>query len=78
MRIRTASKTFTAILTHRFNSRGYRTYWQQYGVNFISSVGVLYYVRDRKQEIGKEVHFELMKCGAYSERPTPPLSEEDT
>lgn len=42
-------KTGTEDLNHRqnplayyFNSRGYHSYWQEYGVNFITSLGAVY------------------------------------
>jgi hypothetical protein len=34
MRISIALKSSTVILEHRLDSRGYRTYWQEYGVDF--------------------------------------------
>jgi hypothetical protein len=35
-------KTLIITFVHRFNGRGYRTYWQEYGVNFmILYLGVL-------------------------------------
>lgn len=33
-----APKTSTAKLAHRFNSHGYRTYWQEVGINFLTPV----------------------------------------
>jgi len=33
-----APKTSTAKLAHRFNSHGYRTYWQEVGINFLTTV----------------------------------------
>jgi hypothetical protein len=36
MRIRLASKASTAVLLHGYNIRDCRTYWPEYGVNFIS------------------------------------------
>jgi hypothetical protein len=34
-----APKNSTASLAQRFNSRGYRTYWQKYGVFSVGSAG---------------------------------------
>ena len=38
MRIQMALKISTAILAHRLNSHGYHTYWQEVGINFLTSV----------------------------------------
>jgi hypothetical protein len=35
-------KNSTATLAHRCKSRGYRTHWQEYRVNFIILLGILY------------------------------------
>jgi hypothetical protein len=37
-----ASRKPAAILEHHFNSRLYPTHWHVHGVNFITSLGVLY------------------------------------
>jgi hypothetical protein len=43
MKVLIASKNISAaMLAHRSNGRGYRTYWQQYGVSFLISLDVLY------------------------------------
>lgn len=48
------SKCFGSVLDRRFNSRGYRLYWQESGVNSIISLNVHYYVRGRQKEtVGK-------------------------
>jgi hypothetical protein len=52
MRIRMAPKASTAILLHRCNIRDCRTYWQEYGVPFISSMFNIY-VCNRKMETEK-------------------------
>jgi hypothetical protein len=35
MRIQIAPKNSTSTLAHCFNSRGYRTYWREFGVHFM-------------------------------------------
>jgi hypothetical protein len=51
IRIRIVTRNPTAILAQCFNSRAYCKYWQEYGVNFIISLGVLYWsaIRSRKE-----------------------------
>jgi hypothetical protein len=44
MRIRITANNYTATLAHHSNSRGYCTYWQERGMNFVRSLCVLYEV----------------------------------
>jgi hypothetical protein len=41
MRILIAPKISAGTPTHRVNSRGYRTHWQDYGVDFVIRLGSL-------------------------------------
>jgi hypothetical protein len=51
MRSPIASNNVTATHARRFNSRGYRTYWQEYQVNSIISFAVLYTARRTKPTV---------------------------
>jgi hypothetical protein len=55
MRMQVVSQTFTAILGHRFNSRGYCTRRQEYEANFVSYSNVLCQVRGRNQERDRKI-----------------------
>jgi hypothetical protein len=47
----------TAILAPCFNSRGYRTYWQEYEVNFITSLGVFCWVCGKKHKLHFYIYY---------------------
>lgn len=46
--IQIVSKNPPPTLINRFKGRDYRTYWQEYLLNFVISLGVLYHVRGTK------------------------------
>jgi len=43
MKFRITAKIFSAILVHRFQSHGYRAYWQQCGLYIISLIVACYF-----------------------------------
>jgi hypothetical protein len=59
MRIQIVSRNSHRTPAHRFNSRGYRTYWQKYGVNFTILFGVFYYARGRTQQRGNNIYISV-------------------
>jgi hypothetical protein len=71
IRIRIASKTSTAILERQLKIPGCRTYWQEYGVNFV--IRLKFSVRsttgNRKLRIGNPAErvFALSLIGLYTE-----------
>jgi hypothetical protein len=52
MRNRITPKNFTATFTHRYNSHGYRTYWQENRANFVI------FVLGQRHETEK-IHFKI-------------------
>jgi hypothetical protein len=53
MRIRIVPTNSTITLAHRFDSPGYRTYWQENWIHFIKPSSVLFVVGRREQNTDK-------------------------
>jgi hypothetical protein len=62
-----ASTNSPAVIAHRYNTRAYRTYWHEYGVqHFITVATVLCYVRVMKQQKHSHISTQVASAFAYS------------